>query len=148
MLLRASGEAGDGEVDLSAVTDGKAAERSGVAHAGELVAFAEAVVERDDLALSGARTTLRSALGDAALVDAAAVTANFQRMVRIADATGIPLDGHLEFFTEDIRNDLGLARFGSSVNTPAASGWQRGLRRVVAPLVLGAFRTVDRFKNR
>ena len=42
------------------------------------------------------------------MVDAAGVIANFQRMVRIADGTGIPLDKRVVALTADLRDELGL----------------------------------------
>ena len=54
--------------------------------------FAEAVARRDAQALAQSRRALLQAAGPAVLVDAAGVAANFQRMVRIADAIGIPVD--------------------------------------------------------
>jgi hypothetical protein len=61
-----------------------------IPHAAQLVAFAEAVVQRDPARTGQARSALRAALGDAGLVDTAAVVAAFHGFVRIADATGIP----------------------------------------------------------
>ena len=45
------------------------------------------------------------------MVDAAAVAANFERMTRIADATGIPLGETLEQPTAEVRKELDLDRF-------------------------------------
>ena len=56
----------------------------------ELIEFAEAVVSRDATRMASSRVALHAALGDAALVDAAAITAAFHGFVRIADAIGIP----------------------------------------------------------
>ena len=56
-----------------------------------LLAYADAAVaETPDLALR--RQTVADTLGHAAMVDASAVIAIFQAVVKIADATGIPLD--------------------------------------------------------
>ena len=44
------------------------------------------------------------------MVDAAGVASNFERMVRIADATGIPLGEGLEEFSSEVRLELGLDR--------------------------------------
>ncbi len=118
MLLRASGETTGKEFDLHAVTDGTAAALSGVAHAEALVAFAEAVVDTDENTLADARARVLAELGPEALVDAAAVAANFERMVRIADSTGIPLDGFVDEMTVELRQELKLERFGSAANTP------------------------------
>jgi hypothetical protein len=76
-------------VELSGVTTGF---RKGVdvAHAAELVAFAEAVVSRDAARIAKAREALRALLDEAQLADAAAVVSAFHGFVRIADAIGIP----------------------------------------------------------
>lgn len=99
--------------DLHAVTEGAAA-TSGLAHEEVLVAFAEALVCDGADALARSRTRILEELGPEALVDAAAVASNFERMVRIADSTGIPLDSFLDEATVDIRAKLNLARFASA----------------------------------
>ncbi|MCG8589756.1 MAG: hypothetical protein MJE66_10740 [Proteobacteria bacterium] len=125
---------------MHAVTDGKAAAASGVPHAEALVAFAEAALGRDAVALEQARSRVAAELGVEALVDAAAVVANFQRMVRIADSTGIPLDAPLEMLSQDVREELDLGRFAAAANTPEPSGW----RRLAGPVLRRLFRTVFR----
>src|SRR5262249_9594607 len=118
MLLRASGQAIGQAFDLHAVTQGATAARSGVAHEEILVALAEAMVRDDEQALAIARPRVLGELGPEALVDAAGVASNFERMVRIADATGIPLDSFLDDMTVDIRAELHLARYESIASTP------------------------------
>jgi hypothetical protein len=76
------------QVDLGRVTQGE--EAAGVPHAAELLEFAEAVVLRDEPRIAAARGRLHAALGDAGLVDAAAITAAFHGFVRLADSIGIP----------------------------------------------------------
>ncbi len=49
-------------------------------------------------------------LGPEAMVDAAGVASNFERMVRIADSTGIELGDLLEQASADVRDALGLER--------------------------------------
>ena len=44
------------------------------------------------------------------MVDAAGVASNFERMVRIADSTGIELGDLLEQASADVRTALGLER--------------------------------------
>jgi hypothetical protein len=117
MLLRASGEATGQAFDLHAVTEGTATARGGVAHEKTLLALAQAMVSDDEGALAPARTRVLEELGPEALVDAAGVASNFERMVRIADATGIPLDSFLDEMTVDLRAELKLARFESTGNT-------------------------------
>ena len=83
---------------------------SGVTHGRALLEYASAVVGRDDSRLSHAREALRAEMGDAGVADAAAVASNFERMVRIADSTGIELGDWMESFTEAVRTDLALDR--------------------------------------
>ncbi len=90
---------------------------SGVAHGGILVAFAEAMVGDDDEALARARRTVREVLGPQAMVDAAGVASNFERMVRIADSTGIQLDERMEVLSKEVRDELRLDRFAVYKNT-------------------------------
>jgi D-serine deaminase-like pyridoxal phosphate-dependent protein len=113
MLLRASGQATGQAFDLHAVTEGTTTVRSGVTHEETLVALAEAMVSDDEQALATARTRILEELGPEALVDAAGVASNFERMVRIADSTGIPLDNFLDEMTVDLRTELHLTRFES-----------------------------------
>ena len=130
------------------MTGAEEAAASGVAHGEELIRLCEAMVASDDAALAGARDEALAALGPAAFVDAAAVASNFQRMVRIADGTGIPLDTPMQIVTEDLREQLGLERFGASANTPASGPAIRLLGRVVAPLASRVVRLVAALWNR
>ena len=109
-MLRASARASRTEVDLTAVTGDRAGD-GGVAHGALLTGFAEAVLDRDEAALAAVRQRLRDALGDAALVDAAAVVANYSALDRVADATGIPLEAAKEAATAGLRTELGIDRF-------------------------------------
>lgn len=77
------------QVDVRGVTQGFDAGVD-IPHAAELIDFTEGVVLRDAARTVAAREKLRSALGEAGLVDAAAVVAAFHGFVRIADAIGIP----------------------------------------------------------
>ena len=80
-----------------------------MAHGSELVAFAEAIVTGDQT-LAQSRTTVVETLGPEAMVDAAGVASNFERMVRIADSTGIELGDLLEQASADVRTVLRLER--------------------------------------
>lgn len=93
------------------MTDHEAAATSGVEHGSLLPAFAEAMVGEDEDTLTHVRHAVIEALSPAALVDAAGVASNFERMVRIADATGIPLDARMEALSQEVRDTLHLERF-------------------------------------
>ncbi len=135
MLLRASGKLAGEPVDLRVVTDAGAAGESGVAESDALLAFTDALVAHDGDALPRARADLLERLGPEGLVDAAAVASNFERMDRIADATGIPLDAPLAMMSEDLREELDLGRFASAANTPALGAAQRTAARALQPLI-------------
>ncbi len=78
-----------------------------------MTAFADAAVTGDDAELATARDALRTAAGSEVVVDAAGAIGNFERMVRIADGTGIPLDGIVDSLTSDVRGELGIEEMES-----------------------------------
>lgn len=75
-----------------------------------LVKLAEALVKDHDR-LEQARAELSAAAGPAAVVEAAGVASNFQRMVRIADGTGISLGERLTQISRETREELDLERY-------------------------------------
>lgn len=107
------------EVDLASVNGGVAAD-AGVEHGARLIAFTEAVMGDDDERLTREREAVRAVLTPAAFVDLAAVIGSFNVVDRIADATGIPLDDMIRGASQAVREELDLARFASSANTPGA----------------------------
>ena len=117
---------------------------SGVEAGEALTGFAEASVRRDRAGIAQARERLRAELGDAATVDAAGVIGNFERMVRIADGSGIPLDKPLALVSADVRAELGLDGFEGAASTEALRGPERLLGRAMGrlmPTVLRWFRS-------
>ena len=139
MLLRASGELNGEAIDLRAVTEGEQA-ASGLPGGEALTALSEAAVAGDVEATREARTRVQAELGNAALVDAAAVIGNFERMVRIADGTGIPLDTPVAMATADMRDELGISAFGGSQST----GEIRGVKRLAGRLLAKSMPTLIR----
>jgi len=93
------------------LTDHEAASTSGVEHGALLIAFAEAMVSGDEATLTHARHAVIEVMSPEAMVDAAGVVSNFERMVRIADATGIPLDARMAALSQEVRDELHLERF-------------------------------------
>ena len=116
-MLRASSLTTNTNVDLQAVKGDKNAAAVGVEYGLELMQFAEAVANRDNVQLSKMRQTLLPKAGEKVLVDAAGVAANFQRMVRIADSMGIPVDDMEQELGQAVRAELDLTRFASAANT-------------------------------
>ena len=133
-MLSLSADLSDATVNLQMINGDEAATAGDVAHAKALMNFAESFARRDESALVDARSQLLEEAGAAVLVDAAAVAANFQRMVRIADSTGIPLDARNVALSATIRKELDLQRFGSADNTPPATLKLRLLSLIARPL--------------
>ena len=74
-MLRASSKAKGESFDLSLIV-GKPGDGN-IPHGALLVAFAEAVLGIDNERLADTQSRIRAAMGDAALVDAAAIVATF-----------------------------------------------------------------------
>ena len=121
MMLSLSAKTTETAVDLQMVNGSSASDAQGIAHANELASFAEAIAQRDAAKIKRTRDALAEVAGDAIMIDAAAVAANFQRMVRIADSMGIPIDDKNVEAGADIRQELELGRFASAQNTPSAN---------------------------
>ena len=112
-----SAQTNNTEIDIQGINGDAEAARLGVAHGTELMQFAESIATGDEEHLASARRTLLEAAGERVLVDAAAVAANFQRMVRIADFMGIPVDDMAREESARIREELNLNRFASAQNS-------------------------------
>jgi len=142
-MLRASIEYEGTGAQLSGISDGSKAGDAGIEHGERLTAFADAAVSGEAAALDAARDALREAAGSESVVDAAGVIGNFERMVRIADGTGIPLDGLVEVMSDDFREELGLEDFQSRRTTQSSL-----MRRTFGPLMRGVIRTGLRLAGR
>lgn len=102
-------------MDLEGVLAGDGG-RVGVAQAVELIEFGEAVLSGDAKRQARARSAVYRSLGPAALVDAAAIVASFNAVVKIADGTGIPLEDDKAAATQELRDALGLERFNKNAS--------------------------------
>ena len=112
-MLRESSETHEQSVNLEAIMSGEKA--GDISSATELIGYAEAIVDvsKTDKGVASvkvARDRLQTVAGAEAVVDAAGVVANFQRMVRIADSTGIVL-GPWEESSRELRLQLGIDEF-------------------------------------
>ncbi len=143
-MLRVSVETEGAEVDYRGIVDGEGAEASSIPAAAALVGLVEASLSSEQGDGEEARARVRRELGSEALIDAAAIIGNFERMTRIADATGIPLDAPVNVATEALRVELGIDRYGSAAETASVKGWQRLLGRAIEPVVRIGLRWVGR----
>lgn len=111
-MLRESSKTKGENYDLTLLTgtggDGN------IPHGALLVQFAEAVLGNDDQRLATIQSEVRAKLGDAALVDAAAIAATFNAIDRVADATGIPIEDNKAEMTADFRAALGINAFAEN----------------------------------
>jgi hypothetical protein len=142
-MLRASIEYSGADAALNGISDGAKAGDGGIEHGERLSAFADASVQGGAAELSAARDALRDAAGAGAVVDAAAVIGNFERMVRIADGTGVPLDNIVATLSSDFREELGLDDYQSRRMVEPGS-----VVRVIGPWVRGAIHASLRFAGR
>lgn len=111
----------------------------GVRYGLELMKFGESLATGDEAALVSSRQALLDTAGAAMLVDAAGVAANFQRMVRIADSTAIPVDDVTVAISKNVREELDLGDFHTAQNTARRTFMQRlqGIFiRAVAPFII------------
>lgn len=137
MLLRVTSEIDDQIPNLKSITQGKDVV-SGVAHGELLSELVELTLDQHHQAdsLATTRQAISDAMSPEALVDAAAVIGNFQRMVRIADGTGIPLDKPIAAMTADMREELGYNDFESAKNTPPVNRLLAWLAITFRPLMI------------
>ena len=135
MMLRESSQAQNQDVDLSAVMQGTDA-TSGIPGETELLNLVEETMRRPSSeCLSQCRDDVIRELGTEALVDAAAVVGNFQRMTRIADGTGIPLGDMMSSLTVDIRRELRLDQLSAAHLTKEPSWIKRLMIRALFPVI-------------
>ncbi len=111
-LLRASSLELGQELDVARTL----ADGSGVPCGDVLLAFAVAAHRGSD-DLPAARERLAAGVGPAGLVEASLTVGVFNGLTRVADATGIVLDGGTLAATRDVRAELGLNEYAGATNT-------------------------------
>ena len=111
-MLRESSKAKGEDYDLTLLTG--AAGDGNIPHGALLVAYADAVLGHDEARLAAVRSDLRARMGDAAMVDAAAIVATFNAIDRVADSTGIPIEDGKAVATADVRAALGINAFAEN----------------------------------
>jgi len=105
-----NGEDESDDFEISAVAGSENGD-GGVAGGAILTRYAEAVHRAGgghDVDLEPITAEMIDTVGEAGLVDAAAICANFNMMVRIADGTGTPLDEGTIEVSAELRQDLNL----------------------------------------
>ncbi len=105
-----SSEAAGEEVDLERIA-GRGEGGGGVRHGDLILRFADAALGDSPEELGSVRREFEASLGSEALVDAAAIVAIFSCNVRVADATGIPLDEPNQDVRLETAEIIGIERF-------------------------------------
>ena len=108
------------DIDMDGITDPACLEIKGIPHSAALLRFSNAFMTGDDAELAEARELLAAKMGAAAMIDAAGVASNFQRMVRIADGTGIPLESmgeETDSLVSELNKKHGIDKYVSAANS-------------------------------
>ena len=116
-MLRESIQADGQSIDLEGLADPDCKEIAGLKNSKTLIEYADVFMSRDAVLLAVVCEKLEKEMGPQALVDAAGVASNFQRMVRIADGTGIPVDPGNYDMKADLIEQLDLKQYESAKNT-------------------------------
>jgi hypothetical protein len=111
-LLRASSSAIGDEIDVAAAVG----RGEGVPGGALLLDFA-AAAHLDTPHLATLRAAVEAAFGEAGLVEACLTVGAFSGLTRVADATGIVLDGGSLAATVDVRAELALNDMSGALNT-------------------------------
>ena len=82
-----------------------------------LIEFCDSVLGKSTAKLNKSRNDLHKALGSQAVSAASAIIGNFTKNDRIANGLGIPLPEMVMKQTNTLRDELGLNRFGSAMNS-------------------------------
>ena len=131
-MLRESATYTGTSVNLDGITAPACTRIDDVPHSEALIRFCDAFLGYDTEAFTAARDALAAAMGIPAMVDAAGIVSNFQRMDRIADSTGIPSDGPMAVMQQEFVDQLGLDKFVSAGNTPEMSWLKRQFFKFIA----------------
>lgn len=110
-MLRESSKISDQEIDLGNLAEGVSADTS-IPNADIIVAFAEAVVSRNNGHIAAARSAIQAKMSEEQLVDITAVAAAFHGFVRVADSIGIPYDTAVMGGDDaELRKEVGVDNF-------------------------------------
>ena len=107
-MLRVSVSQSSLQIDLSGLRTGDSRALDEIPNAHMLIGLADAFMDHEPEHLSNIRDEAASVIGELGVIEAIGVAANFQRMVRIASGTGIPIDEPDPEFGMAVRAALNL----------------------------------------
>ena len=91
-MLRVSVSQSSLQVDSGGLRTGDSRALDSIPNAHTLIGLADAFMDHEPDHLTKIRNEAASVIGELGVIEAIGVAANFQRMVRIASGTGIPID--------------------------------------------------------
>ncbi len=109
-----------------------------------LIQFAEAAVRHEETPLAEARLAIEDEFGGQAVVDAACIVGNFERMNRIADGCGISLDDMMRLRGGDLAAKLDINHYASAANTATPGLLGRLKLAILKPLFPYMMRRMQR----
>lgn len=127
------------EVDYERVLDRDHLGDVGVPYSAELLTFTNAV-QIGEPDLGAARVALEAAVGAEGALEAAATIAIFNGLVRVADGTGIQLDGGVFAVSADDRARFGIDHYAGSANSDATTPRDPSTVRSIGDLFGGSTR--------
>ena len=107
-MLRVSVSQSSLQVDLSGLRTGDSRALDAIPNARTLIGLVDAFMDHEPEHLANIRDEAASVIGELGVIEAIGVAANFQRMVRIASGTGIPIDEPDPEFGTAVRAALNL----------------------------------------
>ena len=131
-MLREGIEAKGESIDLDGLADPSCTEIKGIPNSEALLKLANAFMGTDKVALAAARENLAQDMSPQAMVDAVGVASNFQRMVRIADSTGIPSEETMMVMAQDLCEKLDINHYASAANSQKVSWLRKQFLKMVA----------------
>jgi len=118
MMLDVTGEIIGERVDINVIKD---TALSGVENSELIGDFVDNLMQGIPSAINQARQAIDKQMSSSASVDIAALVGSFQRMNRIANATGISLDGVVNALSSDVQEKLELRSFDTAKTSNKAS---------------------------
>ena len=99
------------DANVTAVMDVNLQHASGVPQGDFLLRLTDAIAAQNQALLASLRHEGGERLGEPGLIDAMGVASGFNAITRVADATGIPLDGFMADRSAGVREAAGINQF-------------------------------------
>ena len=137
MMYQVTSEINGAKTDFKAITNPAGTESQDTLSL--ISTFVDALMQDDDSAIKLARQAIEKNINKAASVEISALVGSFQRMNRIANATGISLDGIVNAMSGEAQKELGLRDYltsnTSTLSNPILSFLMKKFRKILFRLL-------------